>query len=527
MANILIKLYSNKVAILLLLTFLQGCMFSLITPIWHGPDEQAHFGQVANHVELGKNLPGKNLNREIYESEVLFGTLRDGTGRNKFTFNPNYQIAYSDSIHGLYEASIAAYPKEFRRDMVISEATIYPPLYYWYSGIFYRLAFEQNLIERVFLTRFGGILLFVLTIFVTYRFGKVLFPNRQLFQLTLSLMVLFQPMLAFVFSTVNSDNLYNLYFSTCLFTGLLLVKNGLRRQHILPLLFLSVVGFLIKPQFVLILPIWFLAVILGFLANTKESEVKIMTKIAVLFGFSLIIFVGILQYFFRVSLFQVMTLLSSSGDGGVTFIEFFKTSIYRTYRETIPWYWGVFNWLGVVLPHIVNRILNYLVVISSIGLCIEIILLSKNRDYKRLGIILYLFGGSALYYLGIICFDFLYANSTGGVSIGVQGRYFFPTIILHMALIIIGFSSLFSQKYRTLGVKSLGVGFVLLSFCGIFTLAKSYYDFSSLNSLFTQLSQYKPTYFKMPQVMILISLYVLLLIVFMKNYLQLRNEKVN
>ena len=74
--------------------FFVGLWWIVLVPLWHFPDEQAHFGQIAFIAEKGRNpdRSENDLTEEIYISEQLLGTARDKYGNNKFTFHPEYRI---------------------------------------------------------------------------------------------------------------------------------------------------------------------------------------------------------------------------------------------------------------------------------------------------------------------------------------------------------------------------------------------------------------------------------------------------
>jgi len=77
-------------------------------PIWHFPDEQAHFGEVQNYAEGNPINPASSNNtaREIDESEILLSTKRDSLGNNLYIYHPEFNIPYSDSKMGIYENQI-------------------------------------------------------------------------------------------------------------------------------------------------------------------------------------------------------------------------------------------------------------------------------------------------------------------------------------------------------------------------------------------------------------------------------------
>src|SRR5688500_11506628 len=113
----------NFFYLLLIGVFLKQVAFAAVTPIWHTPDEQAHFAQVAFFAETGQ-MPyyPEDLNKEILISERLLGTERDERGNNKFTFHPEYRIEYTDSLIGRYEEEIKNLPKKYRTEFVKQEA---------------------------------------------------------------------------------------------------------------------------------------------------------------------------------------------------------------------------------------------------------------------------------------------------------------------------------------------------------------------------------------------------------------------
>jgi len=66
-----------------------------------------------------------------------------------------------------------------------------------------------------------------------------------------------------------------------------------------------------------------------------------------------------------------------------------------------------------------------------------------------------------------------------------------------MALLIYGITGFSKKKkYNNIIRKLLIVFFVSLQLAGIYTIAKSYYDISNINTLFIQASQYKPIFAK-------------------------------
>ena len=72
--------------ILIIIVSIKQLLWTGIVPIWHFPDEQAHFAQVINVANFGI-LGGFNGNRaatsdQIAMSEIILDTFRDNKGQN-------------------------------------------------------------------------------------------------------------------------------------------------------------------------------------------------------------------------------------------------------------------------------------------------------------------------------------------------------------------------------------------------------------------------------------------------------------
>jgi len=86
--------------------------------MWQFPDEQAHFGHVAYLAEGGPLPMGRtnDLNQEIAISEQRLGTYRNKYGNNSFTYNPGFNLEYSQTVTGIYEDEIKNLPPELRKE---------------------------------------------------------------------------------------------------------------------------------------------------------------------------------------------------------------------------------------------------------------------------------------------------------------------------------------------------------------------------------------------------------------------------
>lgn len=526
--KLLINLTSNRLLLLLLITtFLKLLVLSGIVPIWHTPDEQAHFAQVAYFAEENKMPTGHlDLNKEIYVSEELLGTLRDKQGNNKFTYRPNYNIEYTDSLIGKYEDEIRSLPKDYRKEFVKQEAAQYPPLYYWIAAIPYKIFYSTDLIFRVYASRFMSIIMGVVTIFIAYLIGKQLFQKNKLLQITLPLLVSFHPMFSFVVSGVTSDNLLSLLFTAVIYTNILIIKNGIKRKYLIWNLIIVILLYLTKPQFILVFPLIAFALVAAFLQSAsfpkKSKLIASISTVGVLTGLILLVLLTPIYQILEKA--YPMSFSPGQSKFNIDPLWFIKDTINRTARETVPWYFGVFKWLGVVYPIEILRIINRVLIILGLG-----IILKLGTDiYKRKIDLLFLFMlfTAVSYFAGIVFYNFLFYSSVN-FSFGLQGRYFFPVILAHMALLLYGVTTLIPEKFKRLnewGIKTLGLSMVVLNIIVIGILINSYYNWSNLNTLILQLSQYKPFYFKEYWLVFWSILFISTMIVSVYRYIRIKND---
>ena len=86
------------------------------------------------------------------------------------------------------------------------------------------------------------------------------------------------------------------------------------------------------------------------------------------------------------------------------FVEYIYWHLMNTIAETIPWYWGVFNWLGVTLPRLVLKVQARILIVSSLGFLIYVFKQLRKKTFKSVNNlkILFLAISAAIYYFAIM-----------------------------------------------------------------------------------------------------------------------------
>jgi len=545
------KTTSKLLKLLFFVIFIKAVIWALLVPLWHFPDEQAHFGHVAFIAEGGElKRHGKypDLTEEIYISEEILGTKRDVQGNNKFTFHPEYRLDYSDNLIGLEEEKIKSLPLETRKNFVIKESAYYPHFFYQISSQIYKIFYKTNLFIRVFAIRLFWLLAYLLMIWFVFKIAQIIFPKNPLIVFTITILTGFHPMLSFVSAGVTSDNFYNLLFTAVIYFGLKII-NKPKWQDFLGLAFALGLGMINKQQFFIaffiITPSLFFAL---YKKPKKTLKYFLFLPLALLLAYLL-------------ATARITNLLNLVMQGKTPYLNLvnsanqakpdYKLSQHliwtfeHTIKEVLPWYWGVFNWLSVVLPRWVNRVLMRLLAIAGLGLIIKLFNIIKQKKLTRQDLLLgFIFWTAIAYYVALMVWDWAFTKNNG-FSFGIQGRYYFPVIVSHMILLFVGINYLvqvigklvkkFFKKnitdYLLLIINySLCLWFIFLNFIALYTVANSYYDTSNLKTFIIQASQYKPFFAKGNWLISILMLYIMISIILLWQLSrivlkQVKNEK--
>lgn len=489
----MISIPNQPLLAIILAGTLTAFIWSIIVPLWHFPDEQAHFAQVQNYAELGHSPPGRlDLSQEIYKSEKLLGTYRDNRGINQFTYNPSFKIEYSSSKQGFFEEYLNTLPKSTRRYYLGKESPRYPPLFYYLSAIGYRLSYTQGLITRVFVTRLVSVFMFAAIIYFTFRLSRNLFPKNIFLTLTTTTLIAFHPMLIFVSAGINNDTLTNLLGTIMLYLLIRNLNQPLNTKDILLITLTFSMGILTKQLFYLFLPSVILVFIYRYAKSPYKSNHLIKLTFFVLSVFAILYLVFNHSGFWRPFWPQVDNLSLTQ------LINQSKLHLIKLYRETIPWYWGVYKWLGVVLPLNVIRLIKLFMLAGLFGWIKYVItkIKSGNLTYQDKQLALLWFT-NLVYFTVLITWDIMLTLKLG-FGHGIQGRYFFPLIASHAVLIVFGLFQLFSfikPKALTIIFTSL---IIILNLIALHTVITAYYDLVPFQQFLNHISQYKPTFAKWP-----------------------------
>ncbi len=180
-----------------------GLAWSLITPPFEVPDENAHYAYIAQVAERG-TVP------RIVQPQVLLSPLEDSTLGSVLFFQIVGQRSNPSPMSELQQRSVEeverSHPSRLGSGDALT-ATNNPPLYYALEAIPYKLASGGSVLDRLAAMRALSALMGAVTVLLVYMFLVELLPGRPWAWSAGALVVAFQPMFGFISGGVNNDNL--------------------------------------------------------------------------------------------------------------------------------------------------------------------------------------------------------------------------------------------------------------------------------------------------------------------------------
>ena len=467
--------------------------FLVFTHPFEIPDEQSHFASVNFLVEEGRmptmNDP-KNLSLEEQTTERIFGIMSEG--ENKYSYHPEFKVEYTNTRVGKYEQEIKLLnTPENRSTYTIHQSALYPPLYYWFASIFYRLVNQKDIILRLFTTRFASLIISSFIPVVAYLIGKVIYQKEKLAK-TLAMLTLFFPMSTYLGVGINSDNLHNLLFSLAILLSLQLIKQGPSKFLSLWIGIIVGLDLLTKPQAYILFPIFATAFFIRWRFNEFKQWFKLLPYL-------------ILPILFIAGWQEIPKFFTSnpyiakvSPFGTLSHFKTYSLGFFKTFStEMIVWYWGVFKWFGVIMPRFSWWLANRILGLAVIGIVIKLYKDIKAKKITYISkVIIFSILANLIYLLALFWFDWQFYQEYGR-SLGIQPRYYLPLLTTQMFLLLTGLLELgWTQKIKNIITLGLVIFFLGLHITSLYTQISSYYDLWPLTTLFTQMSQYKPFFAK-------------------------------
>ena len=443
------------IVIFLSLVLLKSLIWLFLVPIFQIPDEPSHFSIVEFVAEHGRR---PHPRREwVTPSEVIEAAK---------IVNFNWQINHP-MWHG-YDAGwlsrLNALAPELKQQITENPwqtSLKRPPLYYYLAAPFYWLG-GDTFLGRFFTVRFLSVIFHLLTVWLAYLTAKKIFKSFLL-GLTVVVLVAFQPMLSFLSVGVHYDPLAILLAT--LFTYWVIVK------RLWLSLLAALAGVLVKPDLIFLPLFWLwlkftgkqrwqfglitlsLLLILAWVAGPLSAAIVAGT----VGRYDRWLYVTNLNEYSSLAQFFLSSLIS--GQLFVQLKNYFLTTAAIHWAQIFPWYWGTFGWLEVTLPAWIFTFLKLLLLVSLTG-WVKWWLKGREGHWGWLW-------GFLLLQAGVILANDFKVFITSGEIYGIQGRYFFPAILVQMIILVLGLKQWFGEKFLASVLIGLGL---FLNLIGLLTV---------------------------------------------------------
>jgi hypothetical protein len=236
-------------SVLLVVAALHGTAWAVVTAPWNGPDEVAHFAY-AEHLAQTGHTPQRSE-----------GEGSQSTAQNVALFRLNlFSIRLQPSGKPIYSAldrtkrELGRLPDAaYKNGSGPNSAAHYPPLYYAYEAVAYRLTPSHSEFTRLFVMRLATVLLFVVTVALTWLIATELLAVTWARALATGLVAL-QPKLAFGAGIVNPDLMLVVLSTGALLFALRMVRRGPHARSVVGLAVCASAGVLTHPRGYFLVP---------------------------------------------------------------------------------------------------------------------------------------------------------------------------------------------------------------------------------------------------------------------------------
>lgn len=248
----------RALVVLLVVAALHGAGWAVVTAPLNGPDEVAHFAYAESLAETGH---GPNGSSGSGPESTSAATVLVNLGLQPILIHPEGKPVYSaiDRV----EAQLSDQPPPDRKNGTgPNPAANYPPLYYAYEAVVYRLSPIRGYLGRMFVMRLATTALFVVTVWLAWLVAAELLAAAWARFLATAFVAL-QPKLGFGAGIINPDMMLVLVSTGALLMGLRLVRAGPSRKTILWLAVFAGAGVLVHPRGLFLPPFAVMALIAG------------------------------------------------------------------------------------------------------------------------------------------------------------------------------------------------------------------------------------------------------------------------
>jgi hypothetical protein len=463
---------------------LNAVSWSLITPMFQGPDEITHVAYAQQIAEAGRLPVNRERTTFAPELRVVVGDVRVGILGRGFQRTAVWTASQQRRLERDLHASL---PRRGNDD--VGGADPEPPLYYALEAIPYSLAGGATLLDRVVLMRLLSALMGGCTALLVFLFVRECLPGRPWAWTVGGAVAAFMPLFAFVSGVVNPDALL---FPVCaaLFLGLARAfRRGLTTRLAMALGVVLAVGALVKINFYGLVPGALIAIALAARRSAGGWDRRALRLVGIA------ALVGAVPYATMLALDALVwerpfilanTPAELPREAGGIWAQL--SALWQVYLPRLPWqtqafggfplydYWlasfvGKFGPLSVAFPHWALRLA--IVVLTVVGaLALRALVRARDAVARRRAELLgyLLIAAGLLLLIGIVAVR----GWAPGIAAAAQGRYLLPLLAPFALLFALAARGAGERWGRAAGVALVVIAVAWSLFGQLLTIAYYY-----------------------------------------------------
>ena len=457
---------------------LTALFFVFLVPVYQGPDEQIHYGTIQHQAEPQEKTWAITEQKDgVFIDDIASFRLSEETiagGKLNQFDELKWQGENTQNFSAVGTTSTQEetfLTQSYNRYLTLSPSSTSgtSSFYYTTTGFLEKVFNRLNFTERFFLARMFSLFVYLGVILITYRIAQKIF-SLPLERNLSTLLVAFQPMLLATGTIVNIDIALIFSFTLCFFALIAILEKPTSKIFHAVLLFSLFLAFFSKgPGVVLILivGVFYLLLIQRYLQWDRLRLLKLLLVFSVIFSL-LFLFLVPKNYLASITNLHSGSHFSSPLKSLTTYFD--KTFGIDAMLRTHTSYWGNFGWLDTKMNTSLLHSIALVELIAWVGI-ILFLRSKKTKEYlPQKSVILLSLGMIITLQLAIRFYDWRVFDTTGKILIGTPGRYFLPTVVPHLLILVTGLGFLLTKNraHFTTLLKALTVGMILLCLYAIF-----------------------------------------------------------
>lgn len=455
--------------IVLFVMLVKGIVWVYIIPPLQNPDEHVHFAYVQYMGE--ENKVPIQASDQSYSHELNLFTM--AVKMNDIAFNSDVKFSINPNIYELLYTPENSNP-EMRTASGSNLAAGYPPGYYFFASLVYKLGYGASILFRLYAVRILSVILGLVAVTLAYFIGKRIEPKSNFLAIILAIMTGMQPMFSMVGAAVNNDIMMDAATIALLYWLLHIVTVQSKKTSLIIGGILAGFGLIIKAHMVYVCGIILLIALIVFIIKYGWAYALKSASFAAVPMFFVYLPWMIFSYI-QYGSFTGGVAFQPEGDPTHGLAWYFQNAMFneagreRFFDVWVKMYWAKFGWLDTEFyPKLIYTIIALAMVIGIIGSIYGIIRKKENYKYVLFSLI-FVIGNLAFLYIVEIVYFAEYHNFM------LQGRYILTSLVPFNLILLFGFRYIFPERFKNYVYYSAGLLMVVLNLMSIGLIYSRYY----------------------------------------------------